>query len=143
MAVFIALKEVKKLTGLQGRWQILSKKPLIICDTGHNPEGIAEVLQNIAATPHQQLHFILGMVNDKDSSKILNLLPKQAVYYFCKPDIPRGLSAEILKEQAQNYSLHGNDFYTVKEAFEAAKNNAQLNDLIFIGGSTFVVAEVV
>lgn len=142
-AVFTALKEVKKLTGLQGRWQILSKQPLIICDTGHNPEGIAEVLQNIAATPHRQLHFILGMVNDKDSNKILSLLPKQAKYYFCKPNIPRGLSAEILKKQAQAYNLAGDDFYTVKEALTAAKNNARADDLIFAGGSTFVVAELV
>ncbi|MGI4022314.1 MAG: bifunctional folylpolyglutamate synthase/dihydrofolate synthase [Janthinobacterium lividum] len=142
-AVFIALKEVKRLTELQGRWQILSKQPLVICDTGHNPEGISEVLQNIAATPHQQLHFILGIVNDKDSSKILSLLPKHAAYYFCKPAIPRGLSAKILKEQAQTYNLLGDYFPTVKEALAAAKNNAREDDLIFAGGSTFVVAELV
>jgi dihydrofolate synthase/folylpolyglutamate synthase len=142
-AVFTALKEVKKLTGLNGRWQILNRQPLIICDTGHNPEGIAEVLENIAATPHEHLHFILGMVNDKDSSKVLSLLPKKATYYFCKPDIPRGLPASLLKEQAQYYGLQGTDFSTVKEALGAAKNMAQANDLIFAGGSTFVVAELV
>jgi dihydrofolate synthase/folylpolyglutamate synthase len=142
-AVFTALKEVKKLTGLNGRWQILNKQPLIICDTGHNPEGIAEVLENIAATPYEHLHFILGMVNDKDSSKVLSLLPKKATYYFCKPDIPRGLPASLLKEQAENHGLQGNDFSSVKEALMAAKNMAQPNDLIFAGGSTFVVAELV
>lgn len=142
-AVFTALKEVKKLTGLNGRWQTLSIKPLIICDTGHNPEGIAEVVKNIEATKFDHLHFVLGMVNDKDINKILSLLPKKATYYFCKPDMPRGLSAEILKRQAETYHLKGNDFSTVKEALEAAKKNAQPDDLIFAGGSTFVVAEVV
>lgn len=142
-AVFNALKEVKKLTGLMGRWQILSRNPLVICDTGHNPEGIAEVLKNIAATPYRQLHFVLGMVADKDISKILALLPKEAIYYFCKPDLPRGLPAEVLKQQAKTYALKGKDFSRVKEALAAAKKNARLDDLIFVGGSTFVVAEVV
>jgi len=142
-AVFNALKQVKTLTGLNGRWQILSRQPLIICDTGHNPEGMMEVLNNIAATPYHKLHFILGMVNDKDSSKILSLLPKEATYYFCKPDIPRGLPAADLKQQAEKYHLKGTDFYSVKEALAAAKNKAKNKDLIFAGGSTFVVAEIV
>ncbi|MGI4751542.1 MAG: bifunctional folylpolyglutamate synthase/dihydrofolate synthase [Janthinobacterium lividum] len=142
-AVFIALKSVKQLTGLNGRWQILDRNPLLICDTGHNPEGIAEVLINIAATPHQQLHFILGMVADKDSSKILSLLPKNAVYYFCKPAIPRGLDAAILKQQAAGFNLKGDNFSSIKEALATARKNAQPDDLIFAGGSTFVVAELV
>jgi len=142
-AVFTALKSVKTLTGLNGRWQILNRNPLVICDTGHNAEGIAEVLINIEATPHQHLHFVLGMVADKDSSKILSMLPKNATYYFCKPAIPRGLSAEILKQQAIIYGLRGTDFSSVKEAFTAAKQNAQPNDLVFAGGSTFVVAEII
>lgn len=141
--VFTALKQVKLSTGLNGRWQTLSRQPLIICDTGHNPEGIKEVLENIIATPHNELHFVIGMVNDKDSSKILSLLPKQATYYFCKPDIPRGLASEVLKEQAENFDLLGTNFNTVKEALATAKQNAQPEDLIFIGGSTFVVAEVI
>ncbi len=141
-AVFTALKEVKKLTGLNGRWQTINKQPLIICDTGHNPEGIAEVVQNIASTSYQNLHFVLGMVADKDINKILCLLPKQAVYYFCKPDMPRGLAADTLKRQAEDHGLYGNDFDSVKEALAAAKNNAREDDLIFVGGSTFVVAEV-
>jgi dihydrofolate synthase/folylpolyglutamate synthase len=88
-----ALRQVKTLTGLHGRWEVLSTSPLTICDTGHNPEGMLEVLKNIATTPHQQLHFVIGMVNDKDISKILAMLPADAVYYFCKPNIPRGLEA--------------------------------------------------
>jgi len=141
--VFTALKTVKQLTGLMGRWQVLDRNPLIICDTGHNPEGIKEVLSNIAATPHRCLHFILGMVADKDISKILVSLPKKATYYFCKPDIPRGLDAKTLKKQAENFGLSGNYFDRVNEALAAAKNNAQPDDLIFAGGSTFVVAELV
>ncbi len=142
-AVFISLKSVKQLTGLNGRWQVLGRNPLIICDTGHNPEGIAEVLINISATRYRHLHFVLGMVADKDSSKILSLLPQHATYYFCKPNIPRGLSAETLKHQAAGFSLQGDDFSSVKEALAAAKNNASPDDLIFAGGSTFVVAELV
>ncbi|MDP9047455.1 MAG: bifunctional folylpolyglutamate synthase/dihydrofolate synthase [Bacteroidota bacterium] len=138
-----ALRQVKTLTGLHGRWEIINKNPLTICDTGHNPEGIAEVLKNISATPYEQLHFVIGVVNDKDISKILAMLPKDAIYYFCKPDIPRGLDAENLKQQAENFSLHGEIFPSVKAAFDAAQKIAQKNDLVFVGGSTFVVAEVV
>ncbi|EHQ25620.1 bifunctional folylpolyglutamate synthase/dihydrofolate synthase [Mucilaginibacter paludis] len=138
-----ALRQVKALTGLRGRWDTLSDSPLVICDTGHNPEGIAEVLKNIAATPHQQLRFVMGMVNDKDSSKVLGMLPQNAIYYFCKPDIPRGLDAETLKLKAESFGLHGNAYSSVQAAFQSAKAAAQKNDLVFIGGSTFVVAEVV
>lgn len=142
-AVFTALKSVKQLTGLNGRWQILDRNPLIICDTGHNAEGIAEVLLNIANTDYEHLHFVLGMVSDKDSGKILTLLPKEATYYFCKPNIPRGLDAKILKQQAAVFGLKGADFDSVKEAFTIAKENAQPQDLVFAGGSTFVVAEII
>lgn len=138
-----ALKQVRTLTGLNGRWQTLSTDPLTICDTGHNPEGIAEVLQNIEYTPHEQLHFILGMVNDKDITKVLQMLPKNAVYYFCKPDIPRGLDAEQLSNQAADFSLMGDAYPSVMAALIAARYAAQPNDLVFVGGSTFVVAEVV
>ncbi len=141
--VFTALKSVKKLTGLHGRWQILDRNPLVICDTGHNAEGMAEVLLNIANTNYGHLHFVLGMVADKDISKILSLLPHGATYYFCKPDIPRGLDAKILKQQAVDFGLNGADFDSVKEAFAVAKENARPEDLIFAGGSTFVVAEII
>jgi dihydrofolate synthase/folylpolyglutamate synthase len=138
-----ALKQVKLLTGLHGRWEVLSHHPLTICDTGHNPEGIAEVLENIGNVPYKKLHFVMGVVNDKDISKILAMLPKEAVYYFCKPNIPRGLDADSLKQQAAGFGLNGRNYPSVKDAFKAAQTNAVENDLVFVGGSTFVVAEVV
>jgi dihydrofolate synthase/folylpolyglutamate synthase len=138
-----ALKQVKTLTGLHGRWEVLSTSPLTICDTGHNPEGIKEVLKNIAATPFEHLHFVIGMVNDKDITKVLSMLPIDATYYFCSPDIPRGLEAESLKQQAESFGLLGEVYPSVKAALSAAQKNAANNDLVFVGGSTFVVAEVV
>ncbi len=138
-----ALKKVKKLTGLMGRWQILQKSPLCICDTGHNEAGILEVLENIMDTKFANLHVVFGVVSDKDVTSILKLLPQNASYYFCKPNIVRGLDPVILKSKAKEYGLNGDEFISVKSAFEAAKQNAKPNDLIFIGGSTFVVAEVV
>ena len=139
----IALRQVKTLTGLHGRWEVLSIDPLTICDTGHNPEGIQEVLKNINATPYQHLHFVVGMVNDKDISKVLSMLPTDATYYFCKPDIPRGLEAESLKHQAESFGLSGEIYPNVKTAYQSAQKNATKSDLVFVGGSTFVVAEVV
>jgi dihydrofolate synthase / folylpolyglutamate synthase len=138
-----ALQQVKTLTGLHGRWEVLSNHPLTICDTGHNPEGIKEVLKNIAATPFENLHFVIGMVNDKDISKVLSMLPVDATYYFCRPDIPRGLEAENLKKKAEGFGLQGDVYSTVKAALLSAQKNAHKNDLVFVGGSTFVVAEVV
>lgn len=137
------LKQVRTLTGLNGRWQVLGQHPLTICDTGHNPDGIAEVLKNISATPHRQLHFVLGMVNDKDLTKVLAMLPTYASYYFCRPDIPRGLAAEELKSQAAASGLNGETYPSVMSALIAARYAADEADLIFVGGSTFVVAEVV
>jgi len=139
----IALRQVKTLTGLHGRWEVLSTDPLSICDTGHNPEGIQEVLKNIAATPYQHLHFVIGMVNDKDISKVLSMLPTDATYYFCRPDIPRGLEAKNLKHQAESLGLSGEIYPNVKTAYQSAQKAAQKDDLVFVGGSTFVVAEVV
>ncbi len=138
-----ALKQVKTLTGLHGRWEVLCHKPLTICDTGHNPEGIAEVIKNIASVKYEHLHFVIGMVNDKDISKVLSMLPTDATYYFCRPDIPRGLEAESIKQQAASFGLQGEAYGSVKEAFRAAQANATDKDLVFAGGSTFVVAEVV
>ncbi|SDS18311.1 dihydrofolate synthase / folylpolyglutamate synthase [Mucilaginibacter mallensis] len=138
-----ALRQVKTLTGLHGRWEVLSRNPLTICDTGHNPEGIQEVLKNISSVNYAHLHFVIGMVNDKDISKVLSMLPKDATYYFCKPDIPRGLDAESLKLKAESAGLYGDTYPSVKVAFDAAQKAAQANDLVFVGGSTFVVAEVV
>ncbi|WP_461790047.1 bifunctional folylpolyglutamate synthase/dihydrofolate synthase [Pedobacter sp.] len=141
--IFDALKNVKKLTGLQGRWQTIAKKPLTICDTGHNKAGIAEVVENIKQTPHQNLHMVIGMVKDKDISAVLALLPANANYYFCQPNLERALPVEELKQQASQYQLRGEIFNTVTDALEAAKKSAEENDLIFIGGSTFVVAEII
>jgi len=138
-----ALSSVKKLTGLHGRWETLSHNPLTICDTGHNPEGISEVLKNIESTPHENLHMVMGVVNDKDISKILAMLPKHATYYFCKPDIPRGLDAELFQQKAEDFGLHGEIYVSVKAALKAAQSQADKNDLVFVGGSTFVVAEIV
>ncbi len=141
--ISLALNQVKKLTGLMGRWQILQENPLIICDTGHNEDGITEVLKNIAATPHQNLLIVIGMVKDKDIQKILTLLPKNAKYFFCAPDMPRAKSADELMLEAQSFGLIGEAYPSVKSALIAAKFEATKNDLIFIGGSTFVVSEVV
>jgi dihydrofolate synthase/folylpolyglutamate synthase len=138
-----ALGSVKNLTGLHGRWETLSHHPLTICDTGHNPEGITEVLKNIESTPHENLHIVMGVVNDKDISKILAMLPKHATYYFCKPDIPRGLDAELLQQKAGTLGLHGEIYVSVKAALKMAQSQADKNDLVFVGGSTFVVAEIV
>lgn len=140
-AIRSALQDVKGLTGLQGRWQKLGTNPLIICDTGHNIAGISEVLQNIRATPYQQLHMVIGMVKDKDISGVLQLLPRDAAYYFCSPQLERAMSAEELAAKAAGYQLKGEIFASVTEAIECAKKKAASSDLIFIGGSTFVVAE--
>lgn len=138
-----ALKQVKVLTGLQGRWQTLQTEPMVICDTGHNEDGIREVLKNIVATPHKKLHLVWGMVSDKDSRKVLSMLPKTANYYFCQPNIPRAKAASALAQEAGSAGLIGKTFTSVQEAYQAALKQAAPNDLIFIGGSTFVVAEVV
>jgi dihydrofolate synthase/folylpolyglutamate synthase len=137
-----ALSQVKKLTGLMGRWQTLSENPLIICDTGHNEEGIKEVLINIKQTKFEHLHFVIGMVKDKDISKVLSLLPSNATYYFCAPKLERAKPADQLKLEASKFNLNGLAYADVDTAIKAAKQNAKPNDLIFIGGSTFVVAEV-
>jgi dihydrofolate synthase/folylpolyglutamate synthase len=141
-AVHRALSQVKKLTGLQGRWQTLSNRPLVICDTGHNIAGIIEVMQNIRDTVHHHLHIVIGMVKDKDINGVLALLPSDASYYFCQPELERALPAGELAAQAVAFQLNGVVYDSVPEALSAAKSNAADDDLIFIGGSTFVVAEV-
>lgn len=138
-----ALKQVQKLTGLQGRWQTLSTKPLVIADTGHNEDGIKEVLENLKRYDYKQLHFVLGMVNDKDITKILKLLPKNATYYFTKAGIPRALDENELAEKAKKAGLIGKTYKTIDEALEKAKKQAKVHDMVFVGGSTFTVAEVV
>jgi dihydrofolate synthase / folylpolyglutamate synthase len=136
------LMQVLKNTGLQGRWQQLAEKPLVICDTAHNKHGLEIVLKQIQKQEFDQLHFVFGVVNDKDLESILGLFPKNAIYYFCKPNIPRGLDAQLLQEKSQSYGLMGNAYSSVTEAYQEAKRNAKETDFVFIGGSTFVVAEI-
>ena len=128
-------------TGLSGRWQILGQNPLTICDTGHNKEGLEYVLNQIKRIPKTGLHIVVGFVNDKDLSSILPLFPQDAVYYFTKASVPRALDENVLKTKAEEYGLHGNSYPEVKIAMEAAAKNASPTDMIFIGGSTFVVAD--
>lgn len=130
-------------TGLQGRWQVLEKHPRVICDTGHNVDGIRFVVEQLGQVPYKKLHFVLGMMNDKDISGVLAMLPKDATYYFCKADVPRGMDAKMLKEKAGGYDLKGEAFESVAQAYQEAKKHASDEDLVFVGGSTFVVAEVV
>jgi len=137
------LEKVCENTGLMGRWQIIGSAPQIICDTGHNEGGMREVVSQIRLTPHQKLHFIIGMVNDKDIASVLNLLPREAVYYFTKAAIPRALDENQLMKMAAFFNLHGESFPSVAEAMTAAKQNAEKDDLIFVGGSTFIVAEAI
>jgi len=134
---------VVKNTGLLGRWQTLQDNPKIICDTAHNKHGLEIVLEEIQKEKYSQLHIVLGAVNDKDLEAVLPLFPQQAKYYFCKPNVPRGLDADVLKEKGIAFSLKGKTYSSVKNALKSAKKNASTNDLIFVGGSTFVVAEVV
>ena len=141
--VLFALQHVKKLTGLMGRWQILSEKPLIIADTGHNEDGITEVVKNIERYSYKKLHMIIGVVNDKDVTSILKLLPKNATYYFCKANIPRALPEKELFDLAKQHDLKGKKFASVALALSEAKKVAKADDLIFIGGSTFTVADAI
>lgn len=133
---------VVRNTGLQGRWQQLGDFPKIICDTAHNKDGLSIVLRQIEKETFEKLHIVLGVVNDKDLNEILPLFPKNAIYYFCKPDVPRGLQALTLKTKAEEFNLIGDLYNSVTEAYLSAKNNATKNDFIYIGGSTFVVAEL-
>ncbi len=138
-----AMKNIRALTKMIGRWQMLNENPLTIADSGHNEDGIKQIIAQISTIKYKELHFILGMVHDKDQSKILKLLPKNALYYFCKPNIPRGLDENKLKEKAEVFGLIGEVYDSVNEALRSATEDATSDDFIFVGGSTFVVAEVV
>ena len=136
------LSQIVKNTGLQGRWQQLSELPKTICDTAHNTHGLTIVLNQIQKECFEQLHFVLGVVNDKDLDEVLPLFPKNAEYYFCKPNIPRGLEATVLAQKAAKFGLNGKIYNSVSAAYAKAKQNAQPTDFIYVGGSTFVVAEI-
>ena len=133
---------VAKNTGLQGRWQLLNKSPKVICDTAHNKEGLSLVLNQLKKEEFDQLHIVLGVVADKNLDVILPLFPKNAIYYFCKPAVIRGLAVAKLQQKARAYKLIGSSYVTVSEAYKSAMTAAKAKDVIFIGGSTFVVAEV-
>ena len=133
---------VGKNTGLQGRWQQLNSAPKTICDTAHNKHGLQIVLNQLEKEEFDTLHFVFGVVNDKDLNEILPLFPKNAIYYFCKPNMPRGLDAIILEQKSIEFGLIGKVYNSVSEAYESAKKNATATDFIYIGGSTFVVAEI-
>lgn len=137
------LNSVKLHTSLQGRWDILQEKPKVICDTAHNTEGLSLVFKQLKKEKFQHLHIVLGVVNDKDLDKILPLFPTSAIYYFSKPDVPRGLETEILQQKAAKFGLEGSLFNSVSEAYEAALETALDEDLVFVGGSTFTVAEII
>ncbi len=148
-----ALQNVKKLTALHGRWELINKSPRIICDTGHNTDGIKEVIHCVerefeSGIVKDKLHVVFGAVNDKDLTEIFSLFKKnkhfsKAAYYFCKPNIPRGMETAILLENAHKYNLQGRTYPSVRKALTTAKNEANSCDLIFVGGSTFTVAEVI
>jgi dihydrofolate synthase/folylpolyglutamate synthase len=133
---------VVKNTGLQGRWQQLNSAPKTICDTAHNKHGLEIVLNQLEKEEFDTLHFVFGVVNDKDLEEILPLFPKNAVYYFCKPNMSRGLDAIILEQKSKEFGLQGKVYNSVSEAYTSAKENATSTDFIYIGGSTFVVAEI-
>ena len=137
------IANVIRNTHLMGRWQILNNDPLTIADTGHNVDGIREVIGQLAEMTYSKLHFVIGMVNDKDIDHVLQLLPHSCEYYFCKADIPRGLDANILAEKAFEYGLRGKVYDSVRDAYQSAVNAASFDDVVFIGGSNFTVAEVV
>ncbi|MCU0408588.1 MAG: bifunctional folylpolyglutamate synthase/dihydrofolate synthase [Bacteroidales bacterium] len=131
-----------KNTGLMGRWQVLSARPLTICDTGHNREGLEHVVRQLQSLSAAKLHIVLGFVNDKDLSSVLPLFPKTALYYFTRAGVPRALNQEELRVEAEHHGLRGQSYPDVLSAFSAARAAASADDIVFIGGSTFVVAEV-
>ena len=133
---------MRKNTGLRGRWEVLGEKPLIVADCGHNEAGIRAVVHEIENQNFKELHFVFGISADKDAGSILALLPKKASYYFCKPDLPRGLDANELQQHASQYGLKGEAYESVAKAYTAARLYSSSNDMIFIGGSFFVVAEI-
>jgi dihydrofolate synthase/folylpolyglutamate synthase len=136
------VKNVVKNTGLSGRWQILSTRPLIICDTGHNKHGLEYVTAQLKKLEKKSLHIVLGFVNDKDIDSVLPLFPTDAVYYFTNASVPRALNSRILRAKAAVYGLEGEAYPDVTSALKSAKHNAEKDDVIFVGGSTFVVAEI-
>ncbi|MDX1271319.1 folylpolyglutamate synthase/dihydrofolate synthase family protein [Bizionia paragorgiae] len=142
-AIYKGLLNVVKNTGLLGRWQILHERPKVICDTAHNTSGLSYTMKQLLDEPHESLHIVFGVVNDKDLSSIVDVLPKQATYYFCKPNIPRGYNAHDLKRELNSHGCQGMAYDSVNEAYKSALKQADANAVIYVGGSTFVVAEII
>jgi dihydrofolate synthase/folylpolyglutamate synthase len=136
------LANVVKNTNLKGRWQILQQKPLVVADTAHNSHGIKEVVEQLKSTPHQQLHLVLGFMKDKEIDNILPLYPQEAIFYFCKPNLPRAMETAVLEEKAKMLNLQYYIVPEVNEALAYALQKAQNEDIVLVGGSTFVVAEI-
>ena len=142
-AVFKGFRDVTTMTGLMGRWQTISKSPLTICDTGHNVGGMQYIAKQLQETPHKKLHIVIGMVGDKDVNTVLSMLPKDAIYYFTQASVQRAMPADELTKRALSiFDFQFSTFNDVESAYLAAKKNADADDLIFIGGSTFVVADM-
>jgi dihydrofolate synthase/folylpolyglutamate synthase len=135
----LGISAIFQKTGLLGRWQVISQRPYTVLDTGHNEDGIRHIVQQLSTIPHEQMHIIFGMVADKDINKVLALLPKNAIYYFTKAPGPRALNENLLQQQAQQYDLQGNTFENVESAYSQATSNAKPEDIIYIGGSTYLV----
>lgn len=142
-AVENGLRRVVKNTGLRGRWDVLREDPKVICDTAHNKDGLKYAMAQLEDEEFEELHLVFGVVNDKDLTAILPLLPKYGRYYFCRPNIPRGMDANFLREKAREYGLQGKALGSVPEAYMAALENAGKADVIYVGGSTFTVAEII
>ncbi|MDN3596379.1 bifunctional folylpolyglutamate synthase/dihydrofolate synthase [Zunongwangia endophytica] len=142
--IYSGLKQVVKNTNLRGRWDILQEqRPKVICDTAHNSDGLQYVFKQLSQESFKQLHFVLGVVSDKDLDEILPMFPNNAIYYFCKPDVPRGLEAEKLMQKSMEFGLKGEVFRSVSDAYRTALEKAAKEDLIFCGGSNFTVAEII
>jgi len=137
-----ALHQIKKLTGLHGRWEVIQEDPVVVLDVGHNEDGIKQIAEQLELSTYDHLHIVIGMVKDKEVEKVLALLPHHATYYFTKAQIPRALEAENLKQNAESLGLHGNSYSTVNDALQAALTNAEKEDMILVCGSVFVVGEV-
>lgn len=140
--IYRGFKNIKKLTGFRGRWEIIGHQPSIICDAGHNSNGIKEVVKQIKQIPYSHLHIVFGLVDDKDPIPVLELLPEEAIFYFTQAGIPRAMDKDKLAAVARKTGLKGDTYPGPMQALEAAKNAAEADDLVFVGGSTFVVAEV-
>ena len=141
--IISGLKNVVRNTNFKGRWQILNKIPKVICDTAHNKEGLEIVMNQLQKEKYDQLYIVLGVVNDKKLDTVLGFFPKEANYFYCKPNIPRGLNEEELRDVAKKFGFKGNAYSSVSEAYDAALTQANDNDVVYVGGSTFVVAEVI